>query len=71
MSIFTIQYATTGCLAGVYNSLDALSVDWPMAIKHPDTYVIIESLVNAGILRMWQAVTVDGKVYWEVIAEED
>lgn len=70
MSIFTIQYATTGTLAGVYNSLNALSVDWPMAIEHPDTYIILESLVNVGILRMWQAQRINKKVYWEVIDDD-
>jgi hypothetical protein len=71
MRIFTLQFATTGSLAGVYNSLDALEFDWPIVIEHPDNYIVIESLVNVGILNMWQAVTVNGKVYWEVIAEAE
>jgi hypothetical protein len=70
MRIFTIQYAVNNALAGVYDSLDSLERDWPSAIHHPENYIVLESVVNMGILKQWQVEYIDGKVYWEVINDD-
>lgn len=67
MRIFTLQYSINGALCGVYDSLDSIQSDWPSTTAHPETYIVLESVVNLGILKRWQAVDVDGKVFWEVI----
>lgn len=71
MRIFTIQSAVNNALWGVYDSLKAIQNDWTSVItQDSNAYVVLESVVNLGILKRWQAVKVGGKVYWEVIDDD-
>lgn len=69
MRIFTIQDARSNALYGVYDSLDSIEAEWSGVIDCPEDYVVIESVLNLGTLKRWQAEWINGRVFWEVIED--